>query len=179
MISQSQVSFYSDSLIDPDILQSDNLPDLSSSQLTITSLPFSYFTPPPQLSNAPRSLERIGPTFRKIWILYTSEPTMEDYRKQFVDWWVTTGFGMNPEYRKSLHWDGKKKSELWESFEQVAHEKTGEPKVMCKRCFTTLTQPGHKRTGTSALKAHLQGGACRPDKKRQGIDQLIRDLVSS
>lgn len=80
-----------------------------------------------------------------------------------------------PKY-PTLGWE--KTSVLWEHFEQVAHEKTGEPKVMCKRCFTTLTHPGHKRTGTSALKAHLKGGTCRLETKRRGIDQLIRDSVS-
>lgn len=104
---------------------------------------------------------------------------MESSRQQFVEWWLKTGFGSQREVREHLHWDGKKKSDLWESFEQVAHEKTGEPKVMCKRCFTVLTHPNHKRGGTSALKAHLQGGACRLDRKRRGIDQLIRDAVST
>ena len=179
-MSQSQASFYSDSLIDPDILQSDDLLNLPSSQLTVTSIPISQFTPPLQLSYAPQALERVGPTLQRFWVLYPSEPKMEETRKQFVEWWVKTGFGKNPVYSGSLHWDGKKKSELWESFEQVAHQKTGEPKVMCKRCFSTLTHPGYKRTGTSALKAHLKGGACRVyTRSRRGIDQLIRESVSS
>jgi hypothetical protein len=178
-MSQSQASLYSDSFIDPDIPQSDDLPDLPSSQPTVTSIPISHFTPPPRLSHAPKSLERIGPTLRKFWILYPSESEMEHSRKQFVEWWLTTGFGMNPQCRDGLHWDGKKKSDLWENFEQVAHEKTGEPKVMCKHCFSTLAHPGHKRAGTSALKTHLKGGSCRKNKKRRGIDQLIRDSVSS
>lgn len=174
-MSPSQVSFYSDSLIDPNLVQSDDLSDLPGSQPTVTSIPF---TPLPQVSYAPKSLERVGSTLRKFWVFYASESEMEDSRKQFVEWWLTTTFGSNPECRNTLHWDGKKTSVLWEHFEQVAHEKTGEPKVMCKRCFTTLTHPGHKRTGTSALKAHLKGGTCRLETKRRGIDQLIRDSVS-
>lgn len=177
MMSQSQ-TFYSDSFIDPDILPSDDFPDLPSSQPTITSIPNSYFTPPPQLSYAPKSLERIGPTLQKIWVLYTSEPEMEDSRKQFVEWWLTTGYGKNPERHGTLHWDGKKTSEIWQNFEQVAHEKTGQPKVMCRRCLTTLTHPGYKRAGTSTLQHHLKGGACRADRMKKGIDQLIRDSVS-
>jgi hypothetical protein len=176
-MSQPQASLYSESFIDPDILQSDDLPTFLSSQSTVTT---SAFTPPAYLSYAPRSLQRVGPTLRKFWILYSSEPEMEHSRKQFVEWWLTTGFGLDPQCRDGLHWDGKKKSDLWENFEQVAHEKTGEPKVMCKHCFSTLAHPGHKRAGTSALKTHLKGGACRLDKKRRGtpIDQLMRDIVS-
>lgn len=179
-MSQSQASFYSDSLLDPDLLQSDDLPDLPSSHPTVTSIPNSNFTFPLQYSpRAPDSLERVGPTLRKFWILYNSNFEMEHSRSQFVEWWLKTGFGSNKDVREHLHWDGKKKSDLWESYEQVAHEKTGEPKVMCKRCYTVLTHPNHKRGGTSALKAHLKGGACLIHKKRRGIDQLIRDAVST
>lgn len=113
-MSQSQVSFYSDSFTDPDFRQSDDLPDLPSSQSTETS---NSFTPLPQLSSAPKSLERVGSTLRKFWILYASEPEMEDSRKQFVEWWLNTLFGSNPQCRDSLHWDGKKTSVLWEHFE--------------------------------------------------------------
>lgn len=102
---------------------------------------------------------------------------MEDSRKQFVEWWLNTLFGSNPQYRDSLYWDGKKTSVLWEHFEQVANEKTGEPRVMCKRCCTTLTHLGHKRIGTSALKAYLKGGTCRLEERKRGIDQLFRNLV--
>lgn len=176
-MSQSQASIYSNSFFNPDILQSDNLTDISSSQPTGN---FSAFTTPLQITRAPVSLERVGPTLRKFWLLYPSEPKMENSWKQFVEWWLTTGFGLDPQCQDGLHWDGKKKSDLWEDFKQVAHEKTGEPKVMCKHCFSTLAHPGHKRAGTSALKTHLKGGACCLDKKRRGtpIDQLMRDLVS-
>lgn len=55
---------------------------------------------------------------------------MEDSRKQFVDWWLTAGYGKDSERHGNLHWDGKKTSEIWQSFEQVAHEKTGQPKIL-------------------------------------------------
>jgi hypothetical protein len=180
-MSQSQASFYSDSLLDPDLPQSDDLPDLPRRQPTAASIPPSDFTLPLQYSpQAPDSLERVGPIFRKFWILYSSNPEMEYSRNQFVEWWLKTRFGSKKDGREHLHWDGKKKSDLWESFEQVAHEKTGEPKVMCKRCQNVIVHLGHRRAGCSPIKAHLNSNICiKPRKlKRQGIDQLLRDLVS-
>jgi hypothetical protein len=76
---------------------------------------------------------------------------MENSRIQFVKWWLKTEFGSKKETQDTIHWDGKKKSDLWESFEQVAHEKTGEPKVMCKRCQTILVHPHHRRAGSSSI----------------------------
>jgi hypothetical protein len=99
-------SLYSDSFIDPDIVQSDDLPNLPSSQPTVAWIPTSHFTSlssPARLSHAPKSLERIGPPLRKFWVLYPSESEMEHSRKQFVEWWLTTGFGMNPQCRDGLH----------------------------------------------------------------------------
>lgn len=105
---------------------------------------------------------------------------MEQSRNQFVQWWLTTGFGLDPQYRDGIHWEKKKKSDVWEHFEQIAHERTGEPKLMCKYCSTVLAHPSHKRAGTSALKTHLKGNTCRVDKEKQGpfIDQMIQDTVS-
>lgn len=176
-MSQSQASFYSESLIDPD-LQSDDTPDLPNSQPTVTSIPASDFTLPRRYPRAPDSLERVGPTLRKFWILYNSDPRMEHSRNQFVEWWLKTEFGSNPGTQDTIHWDGKKRSVLWESFEQVAHDKTGEPKVMCKRCHAILVHPNYRRAGSSPMKVHLKSGACLSRPKRRGIDQLIRDSVS-
>ncbi|KAJ6084352.1 hypothetical protein N7486_011152 [Penicillium sp. IBT 16267x] len=127
-MSQSQASFYSESFIDPDLLQSDDPPDRPSSQLTQTSIPASDFTYPLRHSRAPDSLTRVGPTLRRFWILYNSDAEMENSQIQFVKWWLKTEFSSKKETQDTIHWDGKKKSDLWESFEQVAHEKTGEPK---------------------------------------------------
>jgi hypothetical protein len=78
-----------------------------------------------------------------------------------------------------MHWDGKKKSDIWESFEQVAHEKTGEPKVMCKRCYAILVHPHPRRGGTSPLRRHINGGTCFATKKNGGIGQLLQNMVST
>jgi hypothetical protein len=177
-MSQSQASFYSESFIDPDLLQSDDPPDLPSSQVTQTSIPASDFTYPLRHSRALDSLTRVGPTLRRFWILYNSDAEMENSRIQFVKWWLKTEFGSKKETQDTIHSDGKKKSDLWESFEQVAHEKTGEPKVMCKRCQTILVHPHHRRAGSSPMKTHLKSGACLSKPKKGGIAQLIRNSVS-
>jgi BED zinc finger. len=180
-MSQSQTSFYAESFIGSDLLQSDNLPDIPSSQPTVDSFPTSRFTQHPQLSLAPTSFPRVGPNFRKFWILYNSDAKMDESRSQFVRWWLTTGFGLDPLCRDGIHWEKKKKSDAWDHFEQVAHERTGEPKVACKHCSTVLAHPNYKRAGTSAMKTHLKGNTCRIDKKAQGppINQMIRDMVCS
>ncbi|KAJ5084993.1 hypothetical protein N7532_009764 [Penicillium argentinense] len=64
---------------------------------------------------------------------------MEDSRKQFVEWWLTTGYGKQQE-GGNIHWDGKKTSDIWQNFEQVAHERTGQVKVMCTKCSSKEDQ---------------------------------------
>lgn len=72
-----------------------------------------------------------------------------------------------------LKWDSdNKKSGVWPSFDQVAHERTGKPKVMCKRCHTVIVHPGHRRAGCSPMRAHLHSTVCIKSRslKKQGID---------
>jgi hypothetical protein len=144
----------------------------------VTTVPIPQFTHPHQPSLAPDSLKRVGPKLQQFWILFDSDTGMDHTRAQFVEWWLSTGFGSKEDIRDAIHWDGKKKSDLWESFEQVAHEKTGEPKVMCKRCHALLVHPHHRRGGTSPLKAHLKGGTCLATKKKGSIGQLLQSMVS-
>jgi hypothetical protein len=105
---------------------------------------------------------------------------MEDSRKQFVEWWLTTGYGKRWEGQSNMLWDGKKKATAWEGFEQVAHERSGQPKVMCKDCKGTLVHPAPKRAGTSSLQHHSNQGGCRAQKvAKKGVDQMIREAVCS
>ncbi|KAL4971161.1 hypothetical protein BDW66DRAFT_155945 [Aspergillus desertorum] len=53
-----------------------------------------------------------------------------------------TDFGLK-ELHDTIHWDGKKSSSYWDQFDQVTDEKTGQPKVMCKRCFSVLVHILH------------------------------------
>jgi hypothetical protein len=81
-------------------------------------------------------------------VLYAMEPEMWPSRIQFVEWWLKTGFGLQPECRDTLHWDGKKTSASWKHFEQVANKRTSEPKTMCVtglhgRSVIGPTQLGH------------------------------------
>jgi hypothetical protein len=101
-------------------------------------------------------------------------------KDDFVRWWLQTDFGSKKELQDTIYWDGKKSSSYWDQFDQVADEKTGQPKVMCKHCFNILVHPGHCRAGLSPMKAHLKGAACQRMVPRQqrGIDQLIQGSVS-
>lgn len=181
--SQCEAFQYAESFTDPDLLQSDDFPDILSSQITTDSTPLSDFSLPPRYTRAPNSLERVGKPLQQFYILYNNtpeDPKMETSRRDFVEWWLKTEYGLKQDLQKSIKWDSdQKKSEVWLSFDQVAHGKTGEPKVMCKRCQNVIIHPGHRRAGCSPMKAHLNSNICiKPRKlKRQGIDQLLRDSV--
>jgi hypothetical protein len=105
---------------------------------------------------------------------------MDETRKQFVEWWLMTEFGAKKELQKSVYWDSNlKKSDVWESFDQVANAKTGEPKVICKRCQNVIIHPGVKRAGPSPMKAHLSSTVCVQPRTttKQGINQLLQEIV--
>lgn len=174
-MSQSQQSQFSDSFYEPDFLHSDNTQHILDSQQTTLSTSDSDFIFPPPRPRLPETLTRVGPSFRKNWILY-SDMSKDD----FVRWWLQTDFGSKKELQDTIHWDGKRSSSYWDQFDQVADEKTGQPKVMCKHCFNVLVHPGYRRAGLSPMKAHLKGAACQRmvPKQQKGIDQLIQDSVS-
>lgn len=180
---QYEVSQYTDSFLDPGLFQSDNFPQgLSSEIITQSTL---FFSPSlPQYPPAPTSLQRVGRPFQASYILYNSnksDPMMESSRNKFVEWWLKTEFGLQKDLQKSIIWNSEsKKSDVWKSFDQVAHSKTGEPKVMCKRCQAVVVHPGYYQAGPSPMGKHLASTQCskphRPPK--QGIDKLLRDMVS-
>ncbi len=184
--SQYEASQFAESFIDPDLLQSDDLFELPSSEITRPSISISDVFPPSREKKprAPTSLERVGKPFQRFYILYPGdeqETQMEDSRRQFVRWWLDTEYGLKPELRKSIKWASElKKSDAWLSFDQVAHERTGEPKVICKRCQNVIVHPGYRRAGLSPMRAHLSSSVCAKPQplKKQGIDQLIRNSVS-
>jgi hypothetical protein len=182
---QYTTSQYADSLIDPDILQSDDFLDATSSHITGQSTPFSEFLPPSRYPRAPESLTRIVCKFRQqTYILYNSDKSdriMDEPRKHFVEWLLMTEFGAKKELQKSVYWDSSlKKSDVWESFDQVANMKTGEPKVMCKCCQNVIVHPGVNRAGPSPMKAHFTSAVCVKPRKtvKKGINHLLREMVS-
>lgn len=183
--SQYEASHYANSFIDPELLQSDDFTDTLGSE-TPSSTHFSDFPIPPRYHHAPDSLERVGKPLQQHYILYNSDstnPKMGESRREFVEWWLKTEYGQKQDIQRSIRWDSNlKKSDVWSSFDQVAHAKTGEPKVMCKRCQNVIIHPAHRRAGCSPMKTHLASAVCiKPQtskSKRQGIDQLLRDLVS-
>lgn len=183
MMSQSHISFYSDSLFEAENSLLDSLPEaleLPSSQSSLYEANQSFLPPPPRPACAPRDLVRIGPPLQRVWVLYNAHPDMEDSRKQFVKWWLTTGYGKQCEGQSNMHWDGKKKATVWQGFEQVAHEQSGQPKVMCKECKATLAHPAAKRAGTSSLQHHFAKGGCRVQKvAKKGVNQMLQEAVCS
>lgn len=172
--SQSQYSLYTDSDLglNSDLLHSDAISDLIGSQTPLTSVSqFSSLT-------APLSLLRVGPCLQQYWVLYSNEhgSDMDESRKSFVRWWLGTEFGSKPDIQDSIRWDGKKTSNVWNSFHQVAHEKTGKPKVMCTTCLCTLVHPRYQRAGSSPMNAHIKAGSCTR-KPTPRIDQLLKQIV--
>ena len=111
---------------------------------------------------APLSLTRVGLPLQQYWVLYSSKPSseMEESRKRFISWWLTTESGSTPDIQDSICWDRKNTSSVWDNFNQVAHEKTGKPKVMCISCLCTLVHPRYRRAGSSPMNAHIKAGTC-------------------
>ena len=66
---------------------------------------------------------------------------MEDLRNKFVSWWLTTKYRSQSDIKNTIRWESKSKSDIWDSFYQVANDKNGKPKVMCKACLCTI---GHR-----------------------------------
>lgn len=175
LMSQSQFSFTDSDLIDlnSDRIYPDNFSDFISIQTPVTSIS------PTRPTIAPSSLSRVGPPLQKNWILYPYDSTcddMEDSRKKFVSWWLTTEYGSQPDVKNTIRWESKNRSDIWDSFSQVANEKNGKPKVMCKSCLCTIGHPRYRRSGSSPMTAHLKTGSC---SKRAGprIDQIIKQMV--
>lgn len=53
-----------------------------------------------------------------------------------------TEFGLKKHLQKTIIWHSdQRKSDVWKSFDQVANARTGEPKVMCKRCQGVIIHP--------------------------------------
>lgn len=107
---------------------------------------------------------------------------MDTSRTQFVEWWLTTEFGQKKDLRRTINWDSdQKKSVAWSLFDQVAHSKMGEPKVMCKRCCAVVIHPGYKRSGLSPMKNYLTSAQCAKPQfqktSKQGIDKLLQNMV--
>jgi hypothetical protein len=89
-------------------------------------------------------------------------------KTEFIEWWLTTQYGLKPKGERP-HWDKKGyTSELWHNFDQVAHIKTGQPKAICKACHQIVDHPvtpNKKGTkyGTNALKRHTKAKCRGPD----------------
>jgi hypothetical protein len=151
----------------------------SFSQQTTTSLPDSEFRTPSSGPLVPTSLTRVGPDRRKIWVLFEMEN-----KKAFIEWWLQTLCANDPrrEGKKKFDFENSAlSSEAWENFKQVAHQTTGEPKVICSRCSKILEHPIWTGNGTNSMRRHWSGEKCQKAMvkapKQPSIQRLMEAAV--
>lgn len=82
-------------------------------------------------------------------------------KEQFISWWFQTQYATIENNDKKINWQSKRSAEVWDKFHQVAHQVTGDPQVMCRRCAKILPHPQKKGDGTNSMKRHLESNACR------------------
>ena len=59
-------------------------------------------------------------------------------------------------------WDPKRKTaDIWSKFEQGARKDTGEPKVFCRRCKTSMGYRIAGSSGTSTMNRHYKNARCK------------------
>jgi hypothetical protein len=131
-------SFYGDNidpLLEPDILISHQTGPTSSSLGS------------DHISTRPHSC----PEIIKDWVLYT-----EMNKDEFVEWWLTTSIGSELYEKSHQIFDAKKRhSDVWRSFHEVVHTRTGDPRNLC------LDHPSRKGNGTTPMIRHLRGDKCQ------------------
>jgi hypothetical protein len=83
-------------------------------------------------------------------------------KDEFVEWWLTTSIGSELYEKSHQFFDAKKRhSDGWRSFHQVAHTRTGDPRILCKECGQLLDHPSRKGNGTTPMTRHLKGAKCQ------------------
>lgn len=109
-----------------------------------------------------------------------------EHHANFLKWWLQQlwvrrliriqTMNQPAQIIKKLNWDSNlRKSSSWSRFWQAAHQKTGEPALICQHCSANLAHPNAKGTGTSSLQKHLQSSQCaRKAKSLKGRGQQLR-----
>lgn len=113
-------------------------------------------TPTPSISSANPSTSRYPAIPKSLendqegnWIVYRDES-----KRDFERWWLQTVYAKKPESQK-IRWDGKKgRSDMWNTFSQVAHFQTGEPKIKCHKCGSMLAHPSYRSQGSNTQQKH-------------------------
>lgn len=132
-------------------------PILSCSEQTIASAPESEFLQPVY---APLSLQRVGPDRKKSFVLYS-----EMSKNEFINWWLQTQNGSQPDLQRRIRWNAKRISDAWKHFDQVAHHISGELMIMCRLCGVTLPHLNRTANGTNTMKRHPEIEKCRKAAK--------------
>lgn len=110
-------------------------------------------------------------------VMYTSNTA-----QTFVDWWITTEWGVgvaeeNPEF-PDPNWesDQRRRTDVWEQFEQGARRENGEPMVLCLGCDMVLSHPNNKRAGSGNLGKHLKSTRCRKSAATRQLHPVMARL---
>lgn len=95
-------------------------------------------------------------------------------------WWNSTPYGIKlSALGRQLKWGNKKHDgkSVWSHFVEGANMLQGEPKVLCKYCWSDHTHPSIKNSGTSTLHKHINSGRCRKKGKRPLSAQLTLNNI--
>jgi hypothetical protein len=80
-----------------------------------------------QLAPIPPTLSTLTTADRITWVVFSLMA-----KSEFLDWWLTTQYGMKDGLEKTGVWGRKKQnSELWSHFDEVAHSQTRKPYLLC------------------------------------------------
>ena len=139
-------------------------------------------------------VEPIEPEFDRIGKHRTHFKWTRDNHPRFIPWWTETEWVVERagttdiDWVKRLAWDSQHRTSIqWENFDQAAHRLSGEPALICRKCYTVLTHPNIKNIGTKALQNHISSLSCQKGSmgtsqsnlQQTRIDEQRRSGVSS
>lgn len=95
---------------------------------------------------------------------------LPQWHEEFINWWSQTDWVINRIQDhgadilvKRVNWNMKQTAECWNTFDQVANKRTGEPFLCCQVCQQSIAHPrAHGiNAGTTALRNHLRASRCK------------------
>ena len=106
----------------------------------------------------------------------------EDQNTIWYSWWRKTHWYLKNEAKakhaqKKILWGLVKRADIWARFRECAACTTGEPRVICQICDSTLHHPsggaGKTNAGNTGLVAHLRSTQCQKSAKAKGVSGII------
>lgn len=82
---------------------------------------------------------------------------LSDQQNSFLAWWRQTHTAQHYEQKNiNMIWGSQfQRSDIWESVQELAKEKTGLPKVQCQKCQCLFVHPTPKQQDTHSLQQHI------------------------